>query len=740
MKKLCQRIDCRMMKLKIVCNSTLTHQGLTADFFFFFNLAFFDELAHSDLTVTPAESASQTVPISTVSLPNISIQPSEKRQKPFQVTAWLWNHFTVTTISRSWKSRAGKEHPTDREIKCNYCPWKTFDSVWQTSTGNMQRHMHIKHSISPSGTASSDISSPTTQQASIVGLFARQGAVTHEELFEKNILQWVIRHKQSFTTVESPEFQQIFNDLPGPSLPFTSRMTLKRRLEKEFEAQQSELKVELFSTCKTLALSLDVWTSQNHLPILGVIGHWLTENFEYREKTLEFCEVHGVHSGENLATAVHRILVELNLTSKLMTITGDNASNNNSMALELFKLLNDDISSQPDLNSDVSQTRPLFQGLDSYIRCLAHIMNLIVKDILMALKGGSVEEAHATCDEMYKGLMRTALLVLSPLAKLRILTVWIHRSPQRRQKWNEICRFAGLSEKFIEYDVGTRWNSTYRMLDDGLKGQRQIDKFLDYQSDILPFTENEWKWLEQLHNVLQKFNDFSLFVQEKQPQISLTVPLYYDLHDLLHDGSERKSEFAGLSEDIAAAIGEGLKKYKKYYTHMDASDIYYTASILDPRVKGELICEELEDKVAATNILNNIRTSLHQKYPSVDWNKTLTTSQSSAPSQSTVGQRLMKRLGSGAVSSGSDIDKYFDSPRLNVNSVSIEDPSWLFNWWRAHKDEFPRMAAVARDFLAIPSSEAGVERLFSKGRDLLGVRRYSMNGETMKMMMLLDSA
>jgi hypothetical protein len=39
------------------------------------------------------------------------------------------------------------------------------------------------------------------------------------------------------------------------------------------------LKKELALTCRTIALSLDAWTSQSHLPILGVIGHWLTEEF-----------------------------------------------------------------------------------------------------------------------------------------------------------------------------------------------------------------------------------------------------------------------------------------------------------------------------------------------------------------------------------------------------------------------------------------------------------------------------
>ena len=99
---------------------------------------------------------------------------------------------------------------------------------------------------------------------------------------------------EAFTTVESPEFQQMFQDIPGIEPPFTSRHTLRDRIMQEFAIQRTNLKNELTLTCKTIALSLDIWTSQNHLPILGIIGHWLTDEFEYRERLLEFTELQGI--------------------------------------------------------------------------------------------------------------------------------------------------------------------------------------------------------------------------------------------------------------------------------------------------------------------------------------------------------------------------------------------------------------------------------------------------------------
>jgi hypothetical protein len=47
------------------------------------------------------------------------------------------------------------------------------------------------------------------------------------------------------------------------------------------------------------------------------------------------------------------------------------------------------------------------------------------------------------------------------------------------------------------------------------------------------------------------------------------------------------------------------------------------------------------------------------------------------------------------------------------------------------------MAAAARYYLEIPASEVAIKRLFNNGRDLLGLRRHSLNADTMRKLMLL---
>lgn len=233
----------------------------------------------------------------------------------------------------------------------------------------MQRHLE-KHSIFPPH----HLGDKTIQkeQPSILSLLIKK-MLTPQQFLEKNLIHQIIDDNKAFITIERLLFKQIFQDIPGIILPFESSSTVKRRLNEKLDIQRQELKKELTLTCKSIALSIDIQTSKNNLPILAIIGYWLTEDFLHKKRVLEFIELQGIHSGENIAIAIQSTLSELDLQEKLITITGDNASNNETMASELFHLLSE---------TTLDKNKIQFQGLNSYIRCLAHILNLIVKDIL----------------------------------------------------------------------------------------------------------------------------------------------------------------------------------------------------------------------------------------------------------------------------------------------------------------------------------------------------------------------
>lgn len=300
-------------------------------------------------SIDPEDSASQlhlSLPTTSESVPRGSSGSLPEAIRPYKphiksrikpLNKWLWNQFRTSPLpGKQWQPRRSQQLLEDREIQCIHCGWKTTDSARATSTTNMKTHL-AKHNIFEKSDLKDlgEEGSSEMKQHSIASMFQTRAECDTRALLEQNILRWVVTDDVAFTAIESPAFQQIFKDLPGAPLPFSSR-TVVRRIDSDFDRCRIQLINELAQTCSTIALSLDVWTSKNHKAILGVIGHWVSTDFRYQERVLEFSELAGSHSGENMAETLQRMLVELQIEEKLLTITADNASNNETLVSELY--------------------------------------------------------------------------------------------------------------------------------------------------------------------------------------------------------------------------------------------------------------------------------------------------------------------------------------------------------------------------------------------------------------------
>jgi hypothetical protein len=268
---------------------------------------------------------------------------------------------------------------------------------------------------------------------------------------------------------------------------------------------------------------------------------------------------------------------------------------------------------------------------------------------------------------------------------------------------------------------------------DALGAKLQIRKWIEHQTYLPPFTAEDWDHLEQIENLLAKFDEFTLVVSKRQPQISLAIPIYYELHDVLNNAASREEEFSDLHPDISAAASAGLKKFQKYYDLMDSQDAYYVALMLDPRFKALLLEKELGSE--ASKIINHIKDLLHEQYPSAREQSPAINEDRALHSHSKEA-RVLQRL-QPQKQRLSDIERYFEDGVVSIDESVTKEKNWLLSWWRSHGDEYPRMAVAARDYLAIPASEVSVERLFNNGGDLVGLRRHSLGAETMRRLMLL---
>jgi hypothetical protein len=113
----------------------------------------------------------------------------------------------------------------------------------------------------------------------------------------------------------------------------------------------------------------------------------------------------------------------------------------------------------------------------------------------------------------------------------------------------------------------------------------------------------------------------------------------------------------------------------------------------------------------------------------------------------TVGQSNTQRSSTESLKKGDFFNSLFshcisDGTEMNEDEVDkyltqrCEDPSIdPIDYWKVHCKQFPGLSTVAKDILPIPGSSVAVERIFNCGRDMLGLRRYSLKPETFSALM-----
>jgi hypothetical protein len=210
-------------------------------------------------------------------------------------------------------------------------------------------------------------------------------------------------------------------------------------------------------------------------------GKWAGPDMKIYQACLDFIEIKGAHSGRNLAQIVYKRGKKLGILHKIISLTGDNAKNNDTCARHLHKMIgyiyDEHLNPMP-----VHDKSMRFKGEASKIDCLAHVDNLVVKAILKSLGSSTHKDAVAFLDRVSdNGWNKVTLPMASgDIAVLRIVVLWMNRSPQRIQEW---LAQEGVTS-MIPYDVDTRWNYTLVMLEAAILNRAALKAFIKNHPEI----------------------------------------------------------------------------------------------------------------------------------------------------------------------------------------------------------------------------------------------------------------
>ena len=212
----------------------------------------------------------------------------------------------------------------------------------------------------------------------------------------------------------------------------------------------------------------------------------------------------------------------------VFTITVDNASSNDTMVGYLKKRLN-------------NWNGTMLHGKYLHMRCIAHIVNLIVNDGIKEL-GSSV-------------------------ARVRSAVKYVRSSPSRLQKFKNCVEIEKIEwSKTLCLDVPTRWNSTYLMLHTACKYERAFERYCDedpfFRNQVLSGNENnelpsedDWTNARRLCIFLEKFYELTLRVSGS---------LYVTSNSFLHEISNVACELIDQQESENLELSNIRKMKEKF--------------------------------------------------------------------------------------------------------------------------------------------------------------------------------
>ncbi|CAN1298326.1 Putative AC transposase [Linum perenne] len=324
----------------------------------------------------------------------------------------------------------------------------------------------------------------------------------------------------------------------------------------------------------------DCWTSIQNINYMCITAHFIDVDWKLNKKILNFCEIKS-HRGIDITDSVAECLEEWNLKN-VFCITMDNATANDTAIIHL---------------RDKFQTwgGSILGGKFLHMRCVAHILNLVVTD----------------------GLEEVDVSVRRVCETVR----WVRGSPARTSTFKEFVVFHGMDPKsLLRLDVATRWNSTYLMLESAEKFEKPFhslegkDPSYKYNNLVLgPPRAEDWISIRNLTKYLKFFYDLTLVASG-----SSYVTSHLFVREMGKVSFHIRQMEASEDETTRNMASRMSKKLGKYWSEKDGRNdrlnkLVYIALVLDPRHKMEypkFALKKLYGDVRGAQLLEEVNTKL----------------------------------------------------------------------------------------------------------------------------------
>ncbi|CAN1278852.1 Zinc finger BED domain-containing protein RICESLEEPER 2 [Linum perenne] len=447
-----------------------------------------------------------------------------------------------------------------------------------------------------------------------------------------------------------------------------------------------------------ICLTTDTWTSIKQMNYMCLTAHFIDRDWKLRKKIIGFRQVFS-HKGTAIAEAIMACLDEWGI-DKVFSVTVDNASSNDT-AIQHIKSLFD------------NRNTSVCDGQFLHVRCVAHIINLVVSDGL--------------------GEISTSV------RKIREAVRYVKQSPARLQKFYDFVAVDDIeSKKSLCLDVFTRWNSTFLMLQAAEKYETAFEMYalsdrqfrIDLISKGVP-DEDDWNDARRIMRFLKCFYDFTLKVSGSSYVTSnLFFPDVVILYRML------KMWEGSCDNQLSSMANKMRRKYEKYWGDIEKMNkLLYIAVVLDPRRKMDFVAFTLSRVYPEENkgilLADLVKKATYDLYDHYVKTSSVTPPTSSFPT--IIEENSLRKIDPvkeykqykeevDGVIYKTELDKY-----LREEPDDTPDPKFnVLDWWKLNSHRYPILSQMARDVLVVPILIVSSESAFSTGGRVLDAFRSSL--------------
>ncbi|XP_068653616.1 zinc finger BED domain-containing protein RICESLEEPER 1-like isoform X1 [Aristolochia californica] len=536
------------------------------------------------------------------------------------------------------------------------------------------------------------------------------------EVSRLDLARMIILHEYPFSLVHHVGFKTFLENLQ-PYFKIMSRNTVKADCMKIFENEKKKLYQVFEKLPSRVSLTAEFWSSSKELEYIRLTAHYLDDDWKLQRRVLNFSVLEDPLVPESIAKTILEKLYDWNIDRKVFSIVMDNSPTNDEIGQELIKLL--------------APIGSLFMGGDIFhVHSCAHIVNVLVQDGMEVIN----EVVH----------------------KVRESVKYLKSSPIRQQRFKEVAKQVGASEKSITLDVSSRWNSTLFMIETALDLKEAFSGLAESCGEYVHVpSPEEWETLRTVHSRLKAFYDaMQVFSSAKYPTANICFTEVCCIHLFLKEWSTSSDPL------VASMASKMIEKFNRYWGVSNL--VLAIAAILDPRLKMKPIeyyfpmiygSEEAEQKIAnirvgLTNLYNEYvaRSALTAICQGLPWNVGSSCSASNecgvsgvseiSPSNTSVDKRrgLEKFLQETSCNQRikTDLEMYLEEPVYPVQNGLHAENFDVLAWWKFSAPKYPIVGLMAQDILCIPMSTVASDVAFSSGGEVLDQYRSSMHPSTVQ--------